>query len=612
METYAKTKTALTDARRAELVKMTRSRWKYVTGVIQPLLEHSRRAWEAYLDNEVSQEAKLDSKTAPTLLKKPKMGYVPKTMNTLLSLQHNSSFPSENTYFSATALNEMASNTKALYEKSLEQRSQQKNILQHLRMLRLCTLLDGTACLYVKHTHEVNDRVVYEPEQTEMIDEMGMPQVTETGNILETKVRETVFDGAEIEVVPFVDFRLDPFAKNLDEAYFMRRVWVDTYKAKEMFPSAPKELFVSMSERSTDSYISDNSESFTMLSSKATDIDTASQDAKEKCLLTFHYDDFYLQDKLYENYVAIIMNDAECVWFGENPYNHGRKPYLVGPYGEVPHQLYGVSAAYHILPSAELVDSSFCIYMENAKWVSTPYFTGNLRDPAISNNKEFKFEGGTIIPTLYPDSLKQIPVNLGNLSFLSDIMNIAEKNIKEVSGATDYMVGAEAEKTHISATDTMTRVDNGSSRFQTVLDTFNRNFTQPMVQMFYENDRQYKVKDEYVNGGILTTEQIKLSEFRFDIVSAKAVALKSKTARQLMELLTVVLPQLMGMGLITPKSQVNEIDIGEILTGLFYSTDLTDAEKYVQSRELTPEEQQMMQMQQMMASVVDEEGNSSE
>jgi len=66
------------------------------------------------------------------------------------------------------------------------------------------------------------------------------------------------------------------------------------------------------------------------------------------------------------------------------------------------------------------------------------------------------------------------------------------------------------------------------------------------------------------------------------------------------------------MGLITPKSQVNEIDIGEILTGLFYSTDLTDAEKYVQSRELTPEEQQMMQMQQMMASVVDEEGNSSE
>lgn len=601
METYNKSQTVSRELK-ASLLKMTKDRWEYSTDQIRHLLHLSQRAWEAYLDNTISSEADLESRSTNGVLKSPRMGLIPKTVNTLLSIHHNASFADEKNYFDATPLNERAETMKPYYEASLIQRAQSRNHLQKLRMLRLCSILDGTACLYVKHTHEVNDRITYEEEQAPQVGMDGAPVMVPTGSVVETRMKEVVFDGADLEIVPFSDWRADPYARDIDEAYFLRRMWVDCYKAQEMFPSAPKNLFVPYSSALKDEYMEQNKDSFYFAYSKSKDVEKDNLDAKEKCLLTFHYDDFWVNKKLYRNHLCVIVNNIDVVWFGENPYNHGKKPYLITPYMEIPNQLYGVSAVYHLLPSSEIVDAGFKTLYDNAKWTSSPIFIGDFTDPYLSQQKDLKLEGGTVIPVMNKDSLTQLPINLGNVAYLKEVIGLASDTVKEVSGATEMMMGETPDKTHISALDTSVRADNGSSRFQTILDTFNRYVTKPLMQMIYENDRQYKVRDEFVAGAILTPEDIKLSEFSIDTVSATASMLKSRTAQQKFQLLTGTLPQLMQMGVVTPKPQEVQADVGKLLVSFLQDMNILNADQYVTSRDLTPEEimqQQMMQMMQM-------------
>lgn len=610
METYGKTPT-VGKKLKDEVVRLTKSRWDYVTDEIRPLTEHSRRAWECYLDSTVSPEVLAEADVEETFVKKPRMGLIPKTVNTLLSIQHNSSFPDESNFFSATPLNQKAFDLQAFYEEAINQRFKEKATLQRLRMLRLCSILDGTACLYVKHTHDVQTRINYQEETQQVIDPMQGPVEVPTGGVLEFETEEVTYDGAEVEIVPFSDWRVEPFANNLDEAYFLRRMWVDTYKAKEMFPNAPKQLFVPLQTRYTEDYKANYQSLFTFsdaVSSKDSDKDM--KDAKKKCLLTFHYDDFVVDGKVYENHLAVVVNNLEVVWFGKNPYNHGKKPYLITPYTEIPNQMYGVSAVYHLIPASEIMDSGFSIMNENAKWLSSPIFLGDMTDPMLAQQKEIKVQPETVIPVTRKDAFTQLPINMGNITFMKDVMGMAQEMSKEVSGATDYMTGAMPDKTHISATDTSLRVDNGGSRFQTILDTFNRNVTQPLMQMSYENDRQYKVKDEFVSGYIITPEDIKLSNFVFDTVSAAAAVSKARTAQQKMQLLSEILPMLMQMGVVAPKQQLVEADIAKLLESYLLDVDMLDVESFVQSRDYTPEEIMQIQMQQMMQAQTEEVDNA--
>ncbi len=610
METYGKTPNVSKELK-ASLLKMSKDRWEYSTDQVQHLLQLSQRAWEAYLDNTISTEAEVESKADKGILKSPRMGLIPKTVNTLLSIHHNASFADEKNYFDATPLNERAEQLKPYYEASLIQRAQSKNHLQKLRMLRLCSIIDGTACLYVKHTHDINDRISYEEELSPSVDPLGYPTVAPTGAVVETRMKEVVFDGADLEIIPFSDWRADPYARDIDEAYFLRRMWVDTYKAQEMFSQAPKKLFVPYSSSLKDEYVEQNKDSFYFEHSKFKDIEKDSLDAKEKCVLTFHYDDFWVGGKLYRNHLCVIVNNVDVVWFGENPYNHGKKPYLITPYMEVPNQLYGVSAVYHLLPSSEVVDAGFKILYDNAKWTSQPIFIGDFTDPMLSTQKDLSLEAGTIVPVMNKDSLTQLPINLGNVAYLKEVIGLATDTVKEVSGASEMMMGETPDKSHITALDTSVRADNGTSRFQTILDTFNRYITKPMMQMIYENDRQYKVKDEFVAGAIISPEDIKLSEFSIDTVSATASMLKTRTAQQKFQLLTGTLPQLMSMGVVTPKPQEVQADVGQLLVSFLQDMNILNADQYITSRDLSQEEIMQQQMMQLMVAQQGEQGEQT-
>jgi hypothetical protein len=442
-------------------------------------------------------------------------------------------------------------------------------------------------------------------------DPYGEPVQVPTGEVQESSFEEVVYDGGELSTVPFEDWRVEPYASSFQEAYFLRRMWVTPAKLKQMFPNVPKELVVSFKETKANDYLSTHKEVYAGLTGQSKNLSSDKRDGRDRAMLMFHYDDFYIDGKVYPNHLCVIINDIECIWFGPNVYNHGSKPYVLTPYHEVPNQLYGLSGVKHILPNSEIVDAIWNIMYTNARWGSSPIFLTDVTDPIQTQNTKLSLKPGSRIPVSRPDSIRQMPISLANIAYLGEIMKEAVLNVKEVSGATDYMTGAVADKSHVSAYETDMRGENGSSRFQTVMDSFNTYVLEPLLTQFYENDRQYKVTDEFVEGDILSPEDIKLSVFKFSTVSAQASLSKNKRVRQLLELLTQTIPATQALGVGAPKAQEIEFNVYTILQQLLAEGGMTFAGNLMQGRDLTEEELAERQQMEVMAMMAEQGGEPS-
>lgn len=574
---YENKASTLTREQKNQLARLTADRWADTTADIQPLLDDSKRAWDYYLNNRHRGNATTrQSKLAQDVGKHSqstgaRLSTVPKVVSSVVSQQHTTTFPNDDRFFRGTPRNDLSKQLQEIYESNLGHRMAKKNLTQEYHKARLTNALDGTVCVYVYHDQEKLNKIMYEPEVVPMYDPLVGMYPMETGNVLETRREVVTYDGPCMEVLNFTDWRMDPKGTSYDKAWFIRRWYLMPQRVKEKFPDAPKELLKPYRSIQQDEFNSSQRDKFDSLGITWRSIDSyEEEEGKQYCLLMTHYDDFVIDGKEYKNHLCVVLNDYDVIYFGENPYNHGRRPYLVCPYYSVPGSLYGLSLVKHALASAELIDKSYLYILQQSSWAAFPVFKKSVMDPTLNKLGEIEISPGKIIPMTSTDSLQQLEVNTANIQLLYNIIDTATKNIEEITGANSLMSGGDPERSRVSAFEIDTRTQAGLVRHQVPMETFNNLLLEPSIQMMFENDRQYKEVSEFVDGIQLDPNTIKLLDFDFVVVSIQATLTRNKRIQQALQLLTEIMPTMFSSGLASPNPQGLVLDHIEALKMLLH------------------------------------------
>lgn len=588
----------LSEEQRQEIVGLVSERWRMSTNAIQELIDNSNDAWDFYLKNTPDPYSRVgdldivtqkDNRGDHSGKNGVRFGHIPKTVDALVAAQHNATFPGDDKFFLASPKDETSKENKEAYEESLSRRLGKKNIVQKLMDLRLKLCLDDAACIHVKHCQDKYERAVYEAESALSIPLLGGKSLSIPGTGKKKQYKETiVYDGPDIEVLNFSDWRVDPYVPSMEDSWFARRWYMPVHRVKRMFPYAKEEALVPYNDmhRSLDEYDEDHIDQHLGINPTIRSIKEGEEDSgNNEALLMLHYDDFYLDGELYENYVAIVLNDYDLVYFGKNPHDHRKVPYLVGTYKKVPGRIYGVSAIKHALPSAEYIDRTYQHIMSIADWASNPVFVKNVRDSVLAKIKDLRLKPGVVIPVEDASSLQQVRIDVvGQLATLIQTISAAEQNIQEVTGANPILLGEQPNVGEVTAFEIDTRVQGSNSRFKAVMDNFNNSFLEPMLEQFFENDRQYRETSEVLmNGQELTPELIKELDFDFTITSVQATFTKNRRIRLLQAALAELTPTLLQMNAASLPQEKMVIDVNALTRMLMNESGLHETDKIVKT-----------------------------
>ena len=381
--------------------------------------------------------------------------------------------------------------------------------------------------------------------------EISMPLLGPKKSMLENYVS---WEGTSLEVLNFNDWRVDPTARDLDNSWFMRRWYAPVHEVKSNYdlPS------VMPYQRAWEVDGVENSEVFKNNGLNAPISFEQEAQGAEQALLMICYDDFVINGTVYKNHYAVVLNGKQLIAFGENPYAHGRKPYLIQSYHPLPNQIYGMAAIRHAIPSAALIDTLTDHALRISDLAANPIFEVDYKEPFFQESREVR--PGMTCPVKRPgQAIRQIPINVSNLSLILDMIQQAKQNIRETTGAVAFLSGDELprQQTTMTAFQVDQHVQGSNSRFLAVIKNLTNGLLEPFLQMSFENDQQYKSKDEYLAGFSekLTPELIQQMEFKWVVTSAQASNTRGKQLNNMKALLFEVVPKLVDAGVMQLDNQ---------------------------------------------------------
>lgn len=539
---------------RGRLAQMISNRFSRATSEIKELIEDSKEGWDFYLKNHpqlpqlpVRKEAKLsmDQRNHKGL----RLGLIPRSIDSVMSVLHNSLFPADERFFRGTPKNDVALRYQELLETYLAEAFAEDNTTEEFRKMLLTMCIDPAACIAVPWKQKKRKKVVYEPPTIQM---GGIKIPLPVLGLKKKVVKDYVeWEGTKAECLDFNDFRVDPSAKCMDESWFIRRWYEPTWKVKRDYNLKEVKPYHSIGELESDPDGNQKRES----SGLNLPIPFESEpDGKEEALLMVCYDTFVIDGEVYENHVAVTLNGQELIWFGENPYMHGRIPYIVTSLLPIPNQVYGLSLIKHAIPSAAVVDTVVDKILKIANLAAQPIFEVDMTEPSL--RKTTKIVAGMTIPTKRPNAIRQVPVSITNLSILETIIEKAEANIREVTGASPVFTGEDfnSQPANITAFQVDQHVQGANSRFQAIMKNFCNSVLEPFLFISMENMKQFKEKTEYVAVGDdtreLTPDLIRQMDFKWIITSANASNTRGKRLANLRSLLMEVMPPLVQNGIV--------------------------------------------------------------
>jgi len=549
-----------------DVAQMISERFSRTTSEIQELISDSKEAWDFYLRNH-PQAQHLAGQTGRRLgtaninrsKKGLRLGLIPRSVDSVLSILHNSIFPSDERFFRGTPKNDVALRYQELYEQYRADNFAESNATEELRRFLLTLELDPAACLAVPWKVKKRKKTVYEAPSISFGGiEIPLPVL----GVKEKTINDFVeFEGTVVECLDFNDWRVDPNARSIEDSWFIRRWYAPTwqverdYDLKNVKPYHTSYLW--------DDDVDGNQKRLASGLTAPIPFDEE-EEGKQQALLMICYDDFVIKGKVYENHVAVTLNGQELIWFGPNPYNHGRVPYIVHSLMPIPNQIYGLSLIKHAIPSAAVVDTAVDRVLKIGSWAAKPVFEVLNTEPAWRESKEV--EPGMTIPVKRLGSIQQIQVNVTNLSLLEAVIQKAEDNIREVTGASPVFTGDDFANSpsNITAFQVDQHIQGANSRFQSIMNNFTNSVLEPLLYMSFENDKQFKTKDEYVAVGditkTLTPELIKQMDFKWLITSAQAANSRGKRLANIRSLLLEIIPPMLQSGLVSLKPQGIEVD----------------------------------------------------
>ena len=308
-------------------------------------------------------------------------------------------------------------------------------------------------------------------------------------------------------------------------------------------------------------------------------------EGKHNVLLMLRYDDFVIDGVVYENHVALVANDVELLWFAPNPYDHGKKPYIVTPYIPVPGSIYGKSLIADALSSADAIDEAIAHILDVMSWAASPVFLKNIQDEAVKAQGEIRIEPGLHIPVTRPDAYSQLPINIANLGVLSNLIQVLESNIRETTGASPLFTGDDySGRGNITAFQVSAHLQGSNNRFQALMSFFNNATLEPFMRMKWFNDQQF-LSQSYAISGFdrkLHPDVIKQMEVSWNITAGTATVQRNQELTN-MKALIDMMPVLLQNGLVQLKEGQLELDHKTFLKRFFVKAGLPEIDTFLRT-----------------------------
>ncbi len=556
---------SIPEQERLRLAQKYAKLWRASTDDMRELFDDSEQAWNFVLKNRPDRkdisngQFKNDAGKRLNQSKKGlRLGTIPKTLDTVVSMEHNATFPVDDRFFKGSPVNDFAREKQEVYEQFLGDNFAEANVSIEFLKLRINAFVDGTACLACPYVVKKNKKTLYERN----VFSIGGKEFPIPGlNKLTKKTKEVVeWEGTLPEALDFADWRIDPRAKSMSETWFGRRWYMPTHEVERKFrlrKGSVSTYFDAMEHDETRKHESAGLPDFINSITSSEELE-----GRQNALLMVFYDDFIIDGELYEKHLMVTLNDEEILFFNENDYDHGEIPYIVTPYKLIPGQVLGMSGLKHAIPSAGVIDTATDLILKNANKDANPIFEVKNNEPAFIGNTEVEF--GKTYPVKNLGAIQQVQTNSSAaLQSLASIIENAKVDIAEVTNGSPIFSGeAPEDGAPPTAFEVSQRVQGGNSRARIPMFIFNNMAIEPFLKMVHENFRQYKQRDEYVSstGDTITPDDIKMMDFKWVITSSQANVSRGQELANMKALMFEMIPQLVKAGLAQLKPGVMEFD----------------------------------------------------
>jgi len=400
---------------------------------------------------------------------------------------------------------------------------------------------------------------------------------------------ETVWDDNEIQLVDFFDFWPDPRGTDIDSCrYVFQREWVTKpeLQAKLNLWKAAGTGTVTEPDWEELKGTSDPNEGRYDRMSAVGFGPTGTESSDEKFpmyeLLHYWTDDEH----------RIIVNRQQTVFHGDNPYWHGKKPFIRGTFEPLPNEFYGMSAVALIEHLQHELNTTRNQRIDNVSLVLNRMW--KARDGADIDDSQLVSRPHGIIWVANMDDI--MPLETPDVTASSYNEEAKIRQDAENALAVPSVVRGVDSPARETATEVATKSSNASIRFDTKMTLFEDMGIKRLINLMDLNNQQFYTKPRLVK--IFDEEQAMswqkadptdiIGEWDYRPAGAATDPASNKEIRR---------QQLMQLAEYAAKTQSPYIKRMEIEKELVRSFDLRNPEKFVK----TEEELQQEQMQQMMA-----------
>jgi hypothetical protein len=349
---------------------------------------------------------------------------------------------------------------------------------------------------------------------------------------------ETVYDDPDVAVIDLFDFFIDPYASDIENARFCgHREYMTRSELESRAETA--DWKISFDDLSPESVIDNGAARRLSEEGRSPEISSAYSysDSGAKGLYLVHH---YWEDNRY----AVIINKKQLVFDGENPFWHGKKPYDSCRYVALKGEFYGIGVA-DILSS--LQDELNTTRNQRIDYNSMAMRRmWKVRNGSGLTARDLIWRQNGIIPVNELDDVTEIQVQpLPASAFANE--EVIKADMRDATGCHDILMGLS--RVDETATTTMTKDNNASIRFKTVISAMERDLLIPLAEKIISLDRQFMSGEKFArladdDGGEAVSVSPDDLEGDFDLLyvgtSMEPMANKELNKGRLMQALNVI------------------------------------------------------------------------
>ena len=343
------------------------------------------------------------------------------------------------------------------------------------------TLIYGTGIAKIAWRFDEQEKVVNVPIFADALEMGSVPK----------KMKVPVYDNVSLDLVDVFDFFVDPNATSIEDAEWAAHRTRRTlaYLEEKEEQGIYKNISALKLEMSGENVETGGIET-EIHKQEILNIEGHLQD-KGMLLKPITIMEFW--DKS-DNTITTIANSKHIIREGDNPYEHGRLPFVIGKIISTPHEFYGIGLIEAGAPSARIMEDLLNNGLDNMNFAINP-ITGVDRNRV--EDTELVSRPGAFFHTLGPPREALWPMVIPDTSGSTLAwFNLMNDLAKRGTGVNDYVVGqASGAKT---ATEATLLTNEAAKRIGLHIKMFGMSFINKLAELVYALDGQFVTRDQVV------------------------------------------------------------------------------------------------------------------